>query len=220
MVEFDFPLCSETTDGFPDGLMAALENIGEVTDAVAPTFRNCNDCRGDLPRATRIERSELLRDSHFMQDVKDGSVSEAVYVPVPRFQHFLRCVINGRHASRNCGDEPLPAMKKVNECRPTHYSILALRNQVIAKQSREKPGELGKTGNRRNVPQLFDDGNREPPVCPAFVRNPLRLFLVINRHFDIADVCAFRSFSIPNFIWLFAKILRYEGFELIARGSC
>ena len=128
MIEFDFPLCSETTDGFPDGLMAAIENVCEVTDAVAPMFSNSDDCRRDLSRATRIERSELLWDSHFMQNVKDGSVSKAVYVPVPRFQHFLRCVINGRHPSRNRSDKPLPAMKEVYECRPAHYSILTPRN--------------------------------------------------------------------------------------------
>src|SRR6266481_4624392 len=116
MIEFDFSLCSETTNGFPDGLMAAIENIGKVTYAVAPIFRNSSDRRRDLSRATRIERSKLLRDSHFMQNVKDRSVSEAVYVPVPRFQHFLWRVINGRHTSHNRSDKPLPAMKEVYKC--------------------------------------------------------------------------------------------------------
>src|SRR5216683_2322714 len=47
----------------------------------------------------------------------------------------------------------------------------------------------------------------------------LRLFLVINRHRYIADVYSFRSLSIFNFIWLFAKILCNEGFELVASDS-
>lgn len=120
MIEFDFSLCSETTNRFPDGLMAAVENIGEVTDAVAAMLCNSSDRRRDLFGATRIERSKLLRDSHFMQNVKDRSVSEAAYVPVPRFQHFLWCVINGRHTSRNRSDKPLPAMKEVYKCWPAH----------------------------------------------------------------------------------------------------
>jgi hypothetical protein len=51
-------------------------------------------------------------------------------------------------------------------------------------------------------------------------RNLLLLLAVMNRHCYIADMCAFRSFGIPDFIWLFAKIFCYEGFELVASDSC
>lgn len=45
VIGFDFPLCSETTHGFLDGPMAAIKNVCEVADAVAPMSHNGDDCR-------------------------------------------------------------------------------------------------------------------------------------------------------------------------------
>jgi hypothetical protein len=47
-----------------------------------------------------------------------------------------------------------------------------------------------------------------------------RLVLVIDRRCNFADVRPFPSFGIPDFIQFFAKILSYEGFELVAGYSC
>jgi hypothetical protein len=72
----------------------------------------------------RIERCDPLWDSHLAQNFKDGSIAEAVYIPVPRFQQLLRAVIDGRHASSNRRHKPLPTMEKINEWPPVHKSIL------------------------------------------------------------------------------------------------
>ena len=107
--------------------MAAIEDVCEVADAVASMFRNAYDRWRDLSGATRIERSELLWDSHLAQNFKDMSIAETVYIPVPRFQQLLWAVIDGRHASSNRRDKPQPAMEKINESPPVHNSILTPR---------------------------------------------------------------------------------------------
>src|SRR5216684_2367730 len=107
--------------------MAAIEDVREVADAVASMFRNAYDRWRDLSGATRTERSELLWDSHLAQNFKNRSIAETVYIPVPRFQQLLWTVIDGRHASSNRCDKPLPAMEKINESPPVHNSILTPR---------------------------------------------------------------------------------------------
>jgi len=109
--------------------MAAIEDVREVADAVASMFRNAYDRWRDLPGPTRIERCELLWDSHLAQNFKDRSIAETVYIPVPGFQQLLWAVIDGRHASSNRRDKPLPAMEKINESPPAHNSILTPRGK-------------------------------------------------------------------------------------------
>jgi hypothetical protein len=109
--------------------MAAIEDVREVADAVASVFRNAYDRWRDLPGATRIERCELLWDSHLAQNFKDRSIAETVHIPVPGFQQLLWAVIDGRHASSNRRDKPLPAMEKINESPPVHNSILTPRGK-------------------------------------------------------------------------------------------
>jgi hypothetical protein len=104
--------------------MAAIEDVREVADAVASMFRNAYDRWRDLSGTTRIERCDLLRDSHLAQNFKDRSIAETVYIPVPRFQQLLWAVKDGRHASSDRRDKPLPAMEKINESPPVHNSIL------------------------------------------------------------------------------------------------
>jgi hypothetical protein len=111
--------------------MAAIEDVREVADAVASMFRNAYDRWRDLSGAARTERSELLWDSHLAQNFKDRSIAETVYIPVPRFQQLLWAVIDGRHASSNRGDKPLPAMEKIDESPPVHNSIITPRRKPI-----------------------------------------------------------------------------------------
>src|SRR6266851_4935780 len=111
--------------------MAPIENVCEVTDAVAPMFRNGYDRRRNLSRATRVERCEILRDSHLMQNLKDGSVSETVEIPVPCFEHLLWCVVDSGYDGHNRGDEPLPAMEKVHNGSPVHNGILRQKKAAI-----------------------------------------------------------------------------------------
>src|SRR5579862_3901193 len=109
--------------------MTAIEDVRKVADAVVSIFRNANDCWRDLSGAARIERCELLWDSHLTQDFKDRSIAETVHIPVPRFQQFLWAVIKGRHAGGNRRDKPLPAMEKINESPPVHNIILTPRGK-------------------------------------------------------------------------------------------
>jgi hypothetical protein len=100
--------------------MAAIEDVREVADALVSIFRNTHDRWRDISGATRIERCELLWDSHLAQDFKDRSITETVYVPVPRFQQRLWAVIDGRYAGSNRRDKPLPAMEEITESPPVH----------------------------------------------------------------------------------------------------
>jgi hypothetical protein len=87
-------------------------------------FRDAYDRWRDLSGTARIERDELFRDSNLAHNFNDNSIAEAGYIPVPRFQQLLWGVLDGRHASSNRRDNPLPTMKKIDESPPVHVSII------------------------------------------------------------------------------------------------
>src|ERR1022692_3405819 len=104
--------------------MAAIQNVGKIADAIAPVLGNRYNRRRDLSGAARIERCEFPGNSHFPQDLKDRSVSETVYIPIPCFQRLLRAVKHRRRSSSDGSDKPLPVMKEIDEFCPVHSRIL------------------------------------------------------------------------------------------------
>jgi len=58
--------------------MAAIKNVGEVTDAVASMFRYAYYRRRDLSGTNRVWHCEIFRQSHITHNVENGPIPEAV----------------------------------------------------------------------------------------------------------------------------------------------